>query len=148
MSELDQFFAARDWGAICSATGWSLERPKDDAELVYLSLTARDDERYRVLFQCDHYPKLAPSVAFVDAEGSKLAPKAWPHGDDEFFQEIKPPPNAFLCMPLTREGLAHHGEWASAGVAIWNPLTHTLADLFNRMHRLVNGPHYLRRGGA
>ena len=145
-SALDEFFAARDWTAIEAATGWSVVRDEEDSARVLLSLKARDGEPYQVQFLCDEYPQRAPSVAFVNAAGSKSDPRAWPRGDGEFFQEVKPPPWSFVCMPLTREGIALHADWLTSGVDVWNPARHTLMDLFNRMQRLLNGPYYQGRG--
>lgn len=147
MESLDQFFAARDWTAVEAANGWTVTRDAGDSARVILELSARDCERYRVLFLCDGYPAAPPSVAFVNAEGAKSDPRAWPRGDQEFHQEVKQPPNSFLCMPLTREGLAHHPDWASNVAALsWKSGVHTLMDLFNRIQRLLGGPHYLGRG--
>ena len=147
MQSLDEFFATRDWSALQAATGWSVVRAGgDDQTKVFLTVVAKDGERYRVFFLCDGYPNQAPSVAFVNDDGSKLDPRAWPRGDGEFFNEVKPPPNAFLCMPLTREGLAHHPDWARGAVGAWNPTVHSLMDLFNRIQRLLNGDHYQGRG--
>lgn len=144
---LDEFFAAHDWAALEGATGWSVVRDENDKERVLLSLKASDGEAYQVLFLCDGYPQRAPSVAFVNAAGSKSDPRAWPRGDNEFFQEVKPPPNSFVCMPLTREGIAHHADWLTSETSdVWNPERHTLVSLFNRMHRLLNGPYYQGRG--
>lgn len=147
MESLDEFFAARDWAAIEAVNGWKVTRDAEDGARVILELNARDGERYRVLFVCDGYPGAAPSVAFVSVEGSKADPRAWPRGDQDFHQEVKQPPASFLCMPLTREGLAHHPDWATnAAARPWKSGVHTLMDLFNRMQRLLGGPHYLGRG--
>lgn len=147
MVSLDEFFAARDWTAIEAANGWKVTRDADDGARVILELSARDGERYRVLFVCDGYPDAAPSVAFVNVEGSKSDPRAWPRGDQDFHQEVKQPPNSFLCMPLTREGLVHHPDWATNSAArSWNGGSHTLMDLFNRTQRLLGEHHYLGRG--
>lgn len=143
---LDDFFSTRDWPSIESATGWLVVRDPDDAARVFLTLTARDGQSFRVLFLCDRYPDLAPSVAFVNADGSKSDPVAWPCGDSIFLEEVKPPPASFLCMPLTREGLAHHPDWATSGTGAWNPDVHSLIDLFNRMQRLLGGDSYQGRG--
>lgn len=143
---LEEFFVARDWGAIEDANRWIVTRDARDGARVTLELSACDGERYRVLFLCDGYPAVAPSVAFVNEAGSKADRHAWPRGDPEFHREVKLPPASFLCMPLTREGLAHHADWATkAGVDAWKGDTHTLMDLFNRVHRLLTGPHYVGR---
>lgn len=144
---LDALFAGRDWPAILAATGWSVARDEQDSVRVVLDLRARDRQPYRVLFLCDGYPSMAPSVAFINAAGSKADPAAWPRGDAAFLEEVKPPPNSFLCMPLTREGLAHHPDWAGSPTAQpWSADLHSLMDLFNHIQRLLNSEHYQGRG--
>ena len=145
---LDEFFATRDLAALQGGTGWSVSRDERDPARVVLSVAARDGQVYRALFLCNGYPLLAPSMSFVNDDGSKLDARAWPHGDADFLGEVKPPPNAFVCVPLTREGLQHHPEWATSGAKVWNPEVHTLMDLFNYTQRLLNSGHYLGRGGA
>jgi hypothetical protein len=50
-------------------------------------------------------------------------------------------------MPLTREGLQHHGEWKTNPDAdAWNGEQHTLLDIFNRLKRLLNSQNYFGRG--
>lgn len=147
---LDEFFAAHDWGAIEAATGWRVSRDRANQSLVRLYLSAkRDGERYIALFSCDGYSNLAPGAAFINEEGSKMDPKAWPTGTKEFLDEVKPPPNSFLCMPWTREGLASHGDWRQTPAADpWDGNRHTLMNLFNRAQRILNGPYYTGRGGG
>lgn len=143
---LDAFFAARDWRPILAATGWSIIRDADDSARVLFGVEARDGESYRTLILCDGYPDLAPSVAFINQAGSKTDFRAWPRGDSAFFDEVKPPPNSFLCVPLTREGLAHHPDWCTSPTARpWRADTHSLMDIFNHVHRLLNGDHYQGR---
>ena len=143
---LDEFFSSRDWPTLQEIAGWRVERDAEDTERVVLSLPARDGELYRILLLCDGYDSVAPSVAFIDEQGSKGDARAWPRGDAEFFNEVKPPPNSFLCMPLTREGLQHHPDWSASDANAWKPGVHTLMDLFNHLKRLLNGDHYLGRG--
>jgi hypothetical protein len=146
---LDECFAARDWGEVERVQGWSVKREGIERNLVFFGVSARDGQRYRVLFGCDSYPQLAPNAAFVDDEGSKTDAKAWPTGTAEFLGVVKPPPNCFLCMPLTREGLLHHPEWLKdPALGAWNPEKHTLLDLFNYVHRLLNSDEYTGRGRA
>lgn len=143
---LNEFFTSRDWAQLQAATGWKVSRDPDDVERVFLVLPARDGEVYRVLCLCDGYPQTPPSVSFVDEKDSKTTRSAWPRGNAEFDREVKPPPNCFLCMPLTREGLAHHQEWKTNPAAdAWNPTRHSLMDIFNRVHRILNGTDYLGR---
>jgi hypothetical protein len=146
-SALDAFFATHDWPKILTATGWGVQRDPEDPARIFFETKARDGESYRLLFLCDSYPTTAPSVAFVNAAGSKSDPLAWPRGDGTFFEEVKPPPNSFLCMPLTREGLAHHPDWLLSPTARpWRADAHTLMDLFNHVQRLLNSEHYQGRG--
>lgn len=146
---LDQFFSSRDWASIEAVSRWTVQRDDLNRDLVRLQVLAADGERYTVLFACDGYPVLAPSVAFISALGSKADPTAWPKGAPAFFEEVKPPPSSFLCMPLTREGLAQHADWRNSPANdVWDGERHSLLDLFNRVQRLLNGPHYSGRGGG
>jgi hypothetical protein len=143
---LDAFFAERDLIALGKAAGWIVARATN-SEVVYLTLNARDGQTYRVQCACDGYPSIAPSVKFVDANGSSSEPVAWPKGAGSFHEEVKPPPNCFLCMPLTREGLHHHPDWrTNPDAEAWNGERHTLIDIFNRLKRLLNSPNYVGRG--
>jgi len=142
-AELDAFFADSTWQLPARINGWEVVR---DGDLVYFSLSAKDGEKYRVRFGCDGYPGRAPSVVFVNQQGDKSDPRAWPAGDGQFQQVVKPPSHCFLCMPLTREGLEHHRDWASnPATSPWTSKS-TLLDLFNYLHRLLNGGQYQRRG--
>ncbi len=141
---LDDFFQKHDWELLRKINGWAVDRRE---ELVFLELSARDNARYRVKFVCDDYPMKAPTTAFVNGENSQQDPTAWPKGNQAFHEVVKPPPDCFLCMPLTREGLQHHGDWiTNTGVDSWNANKHTLMDLFNYLQRLLNSDDYLRRG--
>lgn len=144
---LDKFFASRDLGVVQRSSGWKIERSATDAEVVFITLNARDGERYRAMCLCAGYPNTPPSVAFVNDDGSKADPRAWPSGNQAFHEEVKPPPNSFLCMPLTREGLAHHPGWRDDPAAkAWNGARHTLMDIFNHLQRLLMSSNYLGRG--
>jgi len=140
---LDEFFTSRAWEAPASLLGWEVTR---EDELVYLSLSAKDGERYRVRFICDGYPEKAPSVMFVNQQGDKVDRRAWPAGDNKFYEVVKPPQDCFLCMPWTREGLEHHRDWA--GKPSTDPWTSqkSLLDLFNYLQRLLNSNQYSHRG--
>lgn len=141
--ELDAFFADSSWQLPAKSNGWDVVR---DGDLVYFSLSAKDGEKYRVRFGCDGYPRIAPSVMFVNEQGDKTDRRAWPAGIGQFHDVVKPPSNCFLCMPLTREGLTHHREWATnAAAAPWTA-KNSLLDLFNYLHRLLNGGQYQKRG--
>jgi hypothetical protein len=141
-SDLDAFFDGADLAFLERANGWQISRSED---LVFMKLTARDGERYRVRIGCDGYQPRPPSVAFVDDAGSVGTAQAWPTGAPTFLEVVKPPPNCFLCMPLTREGLQHHPDWIRQPGA-WRA-ANSLNDLFNYLHRLLNGPDYTGRGG-
>lgn len=138
---LDDFFKTQDLELLRRVNGWDVRRSGD---LVYLTLAARDGEQYTARFLCNDYSQQAPSVLFVNAEGSGTDPCAWPKGNDNFHGVVKPPPNCFLCMPLTREGLQHHGQWRGAAHA-WHP-ERSLLDLFNYLSRLLDSPDYQGRG--
>lgn len=145
---LDEFFSSRDWTALESLWGWSVSRDELDGSVVFLALKARDGEPYRVRLICDGYPSSPPSVAFVNAAGAKEDDTAWPRGSNELDQEVKPPPSCFLCMPLTREGLAHHPNWRTEFPdQVWDGNKHTLLDIFNRIQRLLHASYYTGRRG-
>ncbi len=141
---LAEFLAAHPWDALEVANGWRVRR---DGDRVEFDLTARDGEPYTARLLCDDYPRRAPSVVFVDAQGSPSTPKAWPKGNGRFLEVLKPPPHCFICMPLTREGLAHHTNWLSDHTMNpWNAERSTLMDVFNYLQRLLSGPDYTGRG--
>ena len=140
---LDQFWLSQDWMKLERLNGWKL---KKDGDRVILDLHARDKELYTVLLSCENYPAEAPSVVFVNSEGSRLDPRAWPRGTASFMDIVKPPQNCFLCMELTREGLQHHPDWRTQEKA-WHKDRHTLMDLLNFLQRLLNGADYEGRGG-
>jgi hypothetical protein len=129
------------------SNGWVISRRNDDLDIVDFQLTAADSEKYFVTLICDNYPVSPPSVTFCNVDGEVGDPKAWPKGNSVFHEVVKPPPNSFLCMPLTREGLKHHADWSKNPSAnSWNPERHTLLDVFNYLHRLLNSSDYSSRG--
>lgn len=141
---LDEFMAAHRWDALEAINGWRVRREGDRVEF---DLRARDGEPFTVRLMCDEYPRLAPSIVFIDAQGSPSAQSAWPKGNGRFFEVVKPPPNCFLCMPLTREGLAQHPNWLTGpATKPWNAQRSTLMDVFNYLQRLLSGPDYAGRG--
>lgn len=140
-SPLDDFWAAGNWTALERVNGWTVTR---DGDRVRFSLPARDGQRYLVQLGCDGYPGKAPSVVFINEAGSALDPASWPTGVREFHSVVKPPPASFLCMPLTREGLAHHAEWRARPDA-WNDRSNLLL-IFNCLGRLLGGSEYTGRG--
>ena len=110
------------------------------------TLAAKDGEKYTVRNECSGYPETAPSVVFVNADGSKSDAKAWPTGDGEFTQIVHGPPECFMCTSLTREGLAHHNDWKNdASKNPWHGAKHNLMSIFNLVSRLLNGRHYTGR---
>jgi hypothetical protein len=143
--KLGEFLTACNWKLLRTIKGWQVERDDVATDVVRLSLSASDGECYIVRFVCDGYPDLAPRVVFIDAAGSTSERTAWPDGDVTFYQVVKLPPNSFLCTDLTREGLAHHPDWANLGSA-WNGQKHTLMHLFNYIQdEILNSPHYKGR---
>lgn len=141
---LDEFMSAHDWELLKRVNQWEVER---DGDLLHLSLAARDGERFRVRVRCDGYPVTPPSVVFVNGEGDPMNPRAWPKGGGRFYQAVKPPPACFLCVPLTREGLQHHGEWRTdPSKNAWTGDRHSLIDVFNLVQRLLFDPDYGGRG--
>jgi hypothetical protein len=145
-NELDNFLTKHNWALLERLKGWVVDRSSDNCDVVRLSVSARDGERYIARCECQGYPIQPPSVVFVNDRGSKTDPKAWPAGDAEFNQIIKPPPNCFLCTSLTREGLDHHKEWKNDRTKNpWSSEKHTLLDIFNLVSRLLSDSHYTGR---
>jgi hypothetical protein len=141
---LTEFMAARNWDALRKVMGWHVERDEQNSDVVRLTLPARDGELYIVRCVCDAYPKEAPSVKFVSADGDPSVRAAWPAGDDMFYQVVKLPPACFLCTDLTKEGFDHHPDWKGRQNA-WNGSTHTLMDVFNYVQELLKSKNYLGR---
>lgn len=139
MSPLDDFWQRHDWRLLQNINRWEISR---EGDLVYLTLEARDREKYRLLCLCDGYPQRPPGVVFVDSNNNKMARQAWPRGNHAFMEVVKPPSNCFLCMPLTREGLQHHREWVNnPAVNPWNE-TRTLIEIFNFVQGLLRSKDY------
>lgn len=145
---LEKFLAAHDWDALGRLNSWELKRWAGAENLLLFTLKARDGERYHVLLDCAGYPESAPSAVFVNDQGSKVDSMAWPTGTPRFYEVVKPPPNCFLCMPLTREGLTYHPDWRSNPQAKpWNRATNTLMDMLNYLDRLLGSMDYTGRSG-
>jgi hypothetical protein len=143
--KLAEFLAAHDWGLFRTIKGWQVERDDVARDVIRLSLSARDGERYTVRFICDDYPDLAPKVQFIDVMGSDAQRTAWPAGNGAFHEIVKLPSQSFLCTDLTREGFAHHPEWLGRETA-WNGKTHTLLNLFNYIQdELLGSTNYTGR---
>lgn len=140
---IESFFNNHSWDLLKKLNGWKINKRND--YLIEFELPAKDGEKYKVLFDCNGYPDIAPGVVFVNCEGSALDPKAWPKGSTAFHNVVKPPPNCFLCIPITKEGLHHHKEWIGSPSA-WNPSKHSLMNVINYIHRLLNSPDYIGRG--
>lgn len=136
---LDEFMTSQDWDLLKAVNGWDVAR---DGDRLLFELTARDGERYAVRLLCDDLPRRAPSVVFVDDAGSHAVPRAWPRGNGRFFEVVKLPPNSFLCMPLTREGLQHHPQWRDTpSINAWREGS-SLMEVFNYLQRLLSSPDY------
>jgi hypothetical protein len=138
---LGEFLAQQDWELLRTIKGWHVERDAVSTDVVRLTLPARDGERFILRCICDGYPDKAPSVAFINAAGSTADRTAWPAGTATFYLVVKLPTESFLCTDLTREGFQHHQEWTARPNA-WKGSTHTLLDLFNYVHELLNSTDY------
>ena len=143
---LAKFLATHDWALLHKVMDWQVERDGENPDVVRLTLPARDGQLYILRCRCDGYPETPPSVKFVSGDASESVMSAWPTGDTEFLQVVKPPPHCFLCTDLTREGLEHHGDWRSRPGA-WSGTTKTLMDIFNYAHRLLKSKGYGGRAG-
>lgn len=142
MSDFDDFWNKLDRDLLKAVKGWGFKR---DGDVLYFSLPARDGERYRIRIGCDGYRAQVPDPVFVDANGSTTVMSAWPKGSDNLYQYIKRPPDCFICMPLSRNGIQRHQEWLTSNVGVWNPAIHSLFDLFNFFQRLLDSSDYLGR---
>jgi len=143
--KIGEFLASHNLELLKAIKGWQVERDDVATDVVRLTLSAPDGERYIVRFICDGYPDIAPRVAFVNAEGSSADRTAWPAGNAAFYEVIKHPPHSFLCTDLTREGFEHHAAWVGRPTA-WKGSTHTLMDLFNYIQDdLLNSINYQGR---
>ena len=95
--------------ALPQAGRWTIKRGDTAALDVTVDLFSRKapEELYRVRLRWTDYSK-PPSLKFVDmATGSETVPHAWA----DF--EGSRPTSFFVCLPITQEGHAHHGEWAT-----------------------------------
>jgi hypothetical protein len=142
--KLAEFLARHDWELLRTIKGWQVERDIESTDVVRLTLPALDGEQYILRCICDGYPDQAPKAAFVNALGSEGDRTAWPSGTAEFFKVVKLPTESFLCTDLTRQGLRQHPEWIGRPDA-WKGNTHTLMDLFNYTHDLLNSNEYQGR---
>jgi len=142
--KLGEFLDKHDWELLGAIKGWHVERDAVSPDFVRLTLPASDGEKYILRCRCDGYPEQAPGAVFIDAAASPNERTAWPAGTTEFYQVVKLPPASFLCTDLTREGFARHPEWKGRANA-WNGTTHTLMDLFNYIHELLNSHEYQGR---
>ena len=52
-----EFLAAHNWDMLRSVKGWEVERDSVTPDVVRLTLSARDGERYIVRFLCDGNPE-------------------------------------------------------------------------------------------
>jgi hypothetical protein len=142
--KIGEFLDYRDWNRLHSIKGWLVRRDDIATDVVRLTLSARDGERFTVRFLCDDYPQIAPCVAFINDQGSTTDRSAWPGGNSAFHDVVKLPPASFLCTDLTREGFAHHRDWINRPTA-WKS-ANTLLDLFNYIQDdLLNSVNYQGR---
>jgi len=140
--KIGEFLAGHDWVLLKAIKGWQVERDDLAADVVRLTLSARDGEVYLVRFVCSGYPDSAPRVAFINSKGAVSDRTAWPAGNPAFHEVVKLPNESFLCTDLTQEGFEHHRDWIGRPTA-WKRSTHTLMDLFNYIQDdLLNSANY------
>lgn len=142
--KLGEFLSQHDWELYSRIKGWKVERDTVDTNVLRFYLRARDGEQFTVRCVCDNYPEHAPSVKFINVQGSTEDKAAWPRGNNQFHEVIKLPPESFLCTDLTREGFAHHNEWVNKPTA-WNGTVEALMTLFNYINDLLNSKDYESR---
>jgi hypothetical protein len=86
--------------------GARIEPPVVEGRDVFVALRARDEERYLLRISVEAYLVEAPSCHFVNAEGMRDDPAAWP--DDAPGTPFRTP--VFLCTRPVREYYVRHPE--------------------------------------
>ena len=115
---------------------WNIQPwPIDSISIVVSIPSVIDGEQYSFLLACDDYPDKPPSIKCVDP-GTKNAtdPKAWPNCEG-----FRPPPQADLCLSISREGLMQiHPEWSKDARCAWTPtgnaIWYVLSSLQDRLN--------------
>lgn len=109
-----------------------------DAGLVvrHVGIPSRTGDRYTLRYDFgDTFDAGPPSAIFCDPATFALGrAQDWPAGPDRLF---KLPPNnglGWICTPMTREGRAHHAEWAAIG--LWEP-TRPLESIVGAMREVL-----------
>lgn len=122
-SDLDRSTLAAEIERLASSERhrWHVTREEETLR-AYVTLTPLGYENDRYCLRLDFGEALAsgpPSVTFCDPDSHREGrPQDWPRDLTEYF---KAPPTygvGWICMPWTREGRAHHGEWNNYG---WRP---------------------------
>lgn len=68
----------------------------------------RDQKAYVLRFRCDGWPIQPASVLFVDPVAKEdTGPEVWPSDGEQAIKRNAIP--RFICIPGTREYIAHHG---------------------------------------
>ncbi|MEH0166720.1 hypothetical protein [Roseateles microcysteis] len=124
--------------ALPQADRWTIKRGDTAALDVSVDLSSRKapQELYRVRLRWTDYSK-PPSVKFVGmTTGSEAEPRAWPNFDGSR------PTSFFVCLPITKEGHDHHGEWATGANAyrtVDDPLEYVLLNLQSLLDNTYTG---------
>lgn len=124
--------------ALPQADRWTIKRGDTAALDLSVDLFSRKapQELYRVRLRWTDYSK-PPSLKFIDmATGSETEPRSWPNFDGSR------PTSFFVCLPITQEGHAYHGEWASGANAyptVDDPLQYVLLSLQSLLDNTYTG---------
>ena len=127
----------------CDTSGWSFQPWPLETPSFAVTITSRiDHESYDFQFEWPDYPEGPPSIRCVDpVSKSHAVPSAWP-----LCEGFRPPPQADLCLNLSREGFALHPDWARDPLRRWNPAGNPLKSvLHNLQDRLNDGAKYRGR---
>jgi hypothetical protein len=115
---------------------WEIEpRPITGITLVVSMASAVDKERYSFSLVCDDYPDKPPSIKCINPATKDPGDlKAWPNCEG-----FRPPPNADLCLTISREGLLQiHPDWSRDARYAWtttgNPIWYVLSSLQDRLN--------------
>lgn len=121
---------------VIAECGWIIEPwPITDTTFVVTIISMVDKEKYCLLLACDDYPERPPSIKCVRPgthDPSDI--KAWPNCEG-----FRPPPNADLCLSVSREGLMQiHPDWSRDARYAWtptgNPIWYVLSSLQDRLN--------------
>jgi hypothetical protein len=118
-----------------ASLGWLVRPWPLEATSFTVTIRSRlDNEEYVFKFEWSDYPEGPPSIRCVDpATQSHAVRAAWPQCDG-----FRPPPEADLCLNISREGFALHPDWNRDAVRRWNPAGNPLASVLHTLQDRLN----------